>query len=311
MAENYPDTLRTKTYMGNVELALAEMPGKFVPLSNNTAINDENEIEITDRFSELYYEDIETRNGKTVNTDPDVERRWLRAGKRAGVAPLIDPDDRMSTKVDQKAPVVMGTARGARRYHDDKWLVGFFGTAWTGEEGKTATPFKAANVLAADFGETGGVYKGLTLKKLRGIRKLARKRFVDTETEKLHMIVTAEEIDDLLSLDQFINGDYSNTKALENGEVRDWMGFRFIPGEIDNPKAYKRGSALAVNGSGHRRLPVWVPSGMHYNTWLEFEGHTDVRSDMNHSEQIAGYAKGAGTRTDEDKCFIVECGDVE
>lgn len=307
MAEDWANTVRTKEYRAAVEMEMSERPGKLAPHATQGSENSASAIEITDRFSDLYMEEIVARNSKTNNTDMDVVRRWLSKPRRAGVAPLLDPDDKMSTKVDIKAPLPMAVAKAARRYHDDQWLVGFFGTAWTGEEGKTATPFKAANVLAADEGETATNYVGLTLKKLRALRKLARKRFVDTDMESLNMIVTAEEIDDLMQIPEFINADYANSKALENGEIRNWMGFTFIPAEIDNPKAYKKGSTLAVNGSGHRRLPVWVDSGMYYNTWLDFEGHSDVLPGMNHSEQFAGYACGAAARTDEDKCFIIEC----
>lgn len=309
MPDNYNDVLREKKYVGNVELALAETPGKLSHLATQGAENSADSIKVSDEFDQLYMEEIPARNSKTVNTDPDVNRRWMSKPRRAGVAPLVDPDDKMTTSVEVKSPLVQNIALAARRYHDDQWVKGFFSPAWGGEEGKTAIPFKAANVLSADYGAQAGVYGRLTLEKLRGVRKLARKRFVDTDREKLNMVVTAEEIEDLLSLDQFINGNYANTKALENGEIRAWMGFTFHPAEIDNPRAYPKGADLAVNAQGHRRLPIWVNSGMHYNTWLEFSGHDDVRSDLNHSEQFAGYACGAATRVNEDKCFIIECAD--
>ena len=307
MADNYNDTLREKKYIGNVELALAEVGGKLSHLATQSNDAASSSMKVHDEFAQLQMREINVRNGKTVNVDPEVDRRWLQKPKRSGVAPLIDPDDKMSTSVDAGSPLVRGIALAARRYHDDQFLVGFYGTSWGGEEGKTATPFKASNVLAADYGETANSFTGLTKEKLKGIRKLARKRFVDTDLERLHMVVTAEEIDDLLGIDEFTNGQYAANKALEHGEIRTWMGITFVPAEIDNPKAYPKGSSLALNSSGHRRLPIRVPSGMHYNTWLEFSGHNDTREDMNHSEQFAGYACGAGTRVNEDKCFIVEC----
>lgn len=307
MGQNAAEILREKTYIANVEAALAETPGKFTHHAKNTSETGST-IKIGDEFGHLKMREIEGRNSNTNNTDIDWKRRWMMKPKRAGVAPLIDPDDRMSTSVDLKSPLVQGVARAARMYHDDQFLAGFYGTAHEGnEDGMTSIAFKAGNVLAADFGETANSFTGLTKRKLRQIRKMVRKRKVSLEREQgLFMIVTAEEIDDLLAIDEFINFDYGVNKALEHGEIRDWLGFTFIPAELDDSEAYPKGSQLLHNSSGHRRLPIWVPSGMQVNTWLEFEGHTDILANMNHSEQIAGYACSGASRTNEDKCFIME-----
>jgi hypothetical protein len=85
------------------------------------------------------------------------------------------------------------------------------------------------------------------------------------------------------------------------------MGMDFLQAEIGNPKAYKLSASLTVDGSGYRRLPVFLRSGMHWGNWLDFEGHADLRPDKNHSEQIAGYTCGAATRVLEDKAYQILC----
>lgn len=310
MPEHSAEKLRERTYIANVEMELAETPGKFIQHSVSGS-EQGHMIKLLDEFGHLVMEEVQGRNSNTNNSDVETRRRWMKKPRRSSVAPLIDPDDRMSTSVDLGSPLVRGVARAARSYHDDQFLCGFYQPALDGGDDEDSpmfsVPFSAQNILAADYGETAGNYVGLNLLKLRTIRKLARKRFVNLETDKLIMAVTAEEIDDLLAIDQFTNGNYADNKALEHGEIRSWMGFTFIPAEIDNPKAYPKASKLVVNGLGHRRIPIWVKSGMHYNSWLEFKGHTDILAGMNHSEQIAGYACGRGTRRNEDMCFIMEC----
>jgi hypothetical protein len=144
---------------------------------------------------------------------------------------------------------------------------------------------------------------------IKQLQFLRRRRFARTgPNDQLHVAITAYEVRDLLGIPEFINKDFRDkAAALESGEPTSFMGITWVPAEIDDATQYKSAAALAVNSSGHRRLPCWLPSGMAYNTFLEFEGHQDIRADMNHDEQIAGYANGRATRVHEDKCFIIEC----
>jgi hypothetical protein len=307
MPDHYQDVVRTVAFRGAVEMALAEDRGLFRPLAQQGSETGKR-IEITDRFSRLQMQQIQERHGKTNLSFPTVERRWIAKQKRSGVAVPIDADDKTSTTVDVRSPIVMGTADAARQYHDDQWLLGFYGPAIVGEEGTSTVNFKGANVIAADHGETPTNHVGLTFAKVNQLQFLRKRRFArQSKADRLHVAITAFEARDLLAMDKFTNGDYRNTKPLENGEITEWMGIKWVPAEIDDATQYPNAAALAVNGSGHRRLPCWLPSGMYYNTWTEFEGHTDTVPMMNHDELIAGYSNGRAARIHEDKCFIIEC----
>ncbi len=309
MAENYADIVRTVGFRKAVEFALNETPGKFSGLCGSKGSYSNKLEQIEDRFGDLYAEEIDERNGDTKNVDPDVERRWIAKPKRASVAPLLDPDDQMSTEVGLKSPLSVGVARAIRRYQDDKFLQGFYGTAYVGEqESLSAVPFKSANVMPVDYGITG-TPTGLTLAKLIGIKKYMRKNLVDLEVERPVIITTSEQEEDLLNIMQIQSRDYNpmTQQVLQSGKVVSFMGMDFLQAEIGNPKAYKLSASLTVDGSGYRRLPVFLRSGMHWGNWLDFEGHADLRPDKNHSEQIAGYTCGASTRVLEDKCYQILC----
>lgn len=325
MADDWAEMTRTVSYEKAVEFQLNEQAGKLKPLAGSfkSGMTDTS-VEITDRFSDLVAEEIDGRNSKTQFQDMNDERRWIHKPKRAAIHVPLDPDDEMATQIDLNAPIAVGVARGIRRYQDDKWLIGYYGTAYTGEQGLTAVGFKSANVIPADWGETAGTYTGLTLAKLRRIRYLFRTLLVDTEAEMVQMLITAEEIDDLLQIDQYINSRYNPEsqvrtrllpmgetarQALQDGEPTPFLGINFIPTELTNPKPYPMANAqgLTTNGSGHRRLPAFVPSGIAGRWWLDFQTERDKRPDMNHSTQYSGYTCGAFSRVHEDKCLIVEC----
>lgn len=306
MAENWAEVTRTVDYEKAVTFALNEMPGKLWSLAGSSGAGGGKKVQIEDRFDDMYAEEISERNGDTRNTDPDVNRRWIVKPKRAQVAPLLDPDDEMATDVGLESPLATGVAKAIRRYQDDKFLEGYYGTAYTGEEGATAVPFKAVNILAADYSTTG-TPTGLTLNKLIQMQVMLEEAFNDLEAEQPVMIITARQKADLLKIMQVTNADYTTRKTLVDGKITDFMGFRFVPAQIGNPKAYKRSSGLTVDGNGYRRVPVFMPSGIHKRTWLDFKGKMDERADKNHSLQIAGYTCAAATRLLEDKCFQVLC----
>ena len=310
MAENWADTTRTVEFQANTEFELAEMPGKLAMMCGSKGSHSGASVEITDRFSEMVAEDIVTRNSDTVNTDPDVTRRWMHKPRRASVAPLLDPDDVMSTSVDIKSPLVMGTARAVRRRQDDAFLEGYFGTAYTGEKGTIGVPFKSANIMAADW-KTTGTNTGLTLDKLIDIRAQMTAAFVDMESEMPVIPVTSYQIADLLRIPEVRNRDFniSEIMPLQSGKVINFMGFTFVPCEYGNasPKAFPKGAPLTLASTGIRRVPVFVPSGLHRGSWLEFQANIDMRADKNHSTQIAGYTAVGVTRLNEDKCFQILC----
>ncbi len=321
MADNYLNTAATVSFEMAVEFQLNDLREDFETLCNFKGGVTGEKIEITDRFSDLVPRKVKERLGKTELQDSAIERRWIHKQDRIQVATALDPDDQMATEIPLDSPLAMGVARGIKIGRQDEFLIGFHGNAYVGKEGTTAVPFSSANVFAADYGETASQYKGLTLNKLRGVRKRARKLLIDPRdpANKLHMMITADEIEDLLSINEYISKDYNPDsqvrkpmsagaqQALQDGEPTDFLGIIFEPWEINNSRAFPVGSSLSVNASGYNRLPVWVPSGMAGRQWMLVESHRDQRPDLNHAWQFTGYTNVRYSRIHEDKCFIIEC----
>lgn len=325
MADDYLNTAATTSFEMAVEFQLNEIHADFEMMSDFKSGTGE-KIEITDRFSDLRPRKVKERLGKTELQESAIERRWIHKQDRIAVHTALDTDDQLATEIPLDSPLGAAVARGIQIGRQEEFLYGFYGNAYTGKEGATAVPFKSANVLAADYGETANSYKGLTLNKLKGVRKLARQALIDPRDpmNKLHMIITAEEIEDLLGISEYISRDYNPDsqmnggympmsggakQALQNGEPTDFVGIHFVPKELTSAKAYPNVSddGLVLNGSGHRRLPMWVPSGMAGRQWLMVESHRDQRADLNHSWQFSAYTNVRYSRVHEDKCFIIEC----
>jgi hypothetical protein len=304
------ETLRTIEYRLAVGYQLNEVPGKLKVLVGSSAGYSDKKAQIEDRFDDLVAQEKVQRNGDTNNVDISAERRWIIKPRTQNVAPLLDRDDLMATKIEVKSPIAIQTAKAIRRAQDDRWLQGFYGNSYTGEDGATTVAFKSANIVAVNQDESSNL--GITLNKLIYMRTLMEQRFVDLEAEKPIAIITSKQHRDLLKLVQVQSRDYNpqSTLTLQNGIVTEFMGFRFISAEIGNASAYPLASTLTVDGSGYRRVPFFVPSAMHWGNWVDFFGRITERDDKNFSTQVYGETCGAAVRVNEDKAFQMLCNEA-
>lgn len=292
------DEVSTVEYKANVAFKLNEKAGKLYPLSGSTGNYSEKSSQIEDQFDDLYLEDKDTRNGDTNNTDLASVRRWVKKPKSANVAPMKDRDDDRETKVDLESPLVNRTAISVRRYHDDKWLEGYFGNAWIGEHGDVAVPFDSNNVITH-----GGV--GITYNKLVDAIELMGLADVDIEEEAPILLITPKQKADIQKLEEYKNADYMQGYPIMRGEIKSLLGIRFVVANLGSVSAYKRSSSLTLDGTT-RKLPFFVPSGVHRAVWTEFWGKITERDDKQFSKQYFAEACSTMTRLMEAKCFIVE-----
>lgn len=296
--ENFAETHRNILFSNNVEATLRERPGSLYGLCGSSADYSGNKAaRIINRFARLQMQERTTRNGDTNNVDPDSVARFIVPGKLADVAPLLDPDDAEVTSVDLGSGLVNEVADAAATYHDDMFVRGFFGNGWTGEAGNVAVPFKAANVIAH-----GGT--GLTQAKLLTLRETMAKRHVNIQREQPIILLQPEDATALMSITEYKSFDYNGSKPLMDGELKPWLGFRFMMFYADAeslPSSYTN-----IQAGAYRQLPVIVPSGMHRGKWIEFRGKISERDDKGMSQQFWGAARSACVRTDEDKAFVIQ-----
>ncbi|MFY9350659.1 MAG: phage capsid protein [Sphingobium sp.] len=298
MADNWPEGTRTTSFQLAVEYELNQTPGKLSPLVGSSGTYSDKSVEILDRFGNLYLEPKNGRNEDTNLTDISSSRRWIKVPKSADIAVLLDRNDLKSTRVDIKSPIAVQAGVATRRYHDDQWLAGYFGNAWTGETGDTSIPFKAANVIA--HGNTG-----FTKAKLLAVREKMNLNNVDIEAEMPIMLLDPQSETELLGITEYVNSQYNPGHALSRGEIKPWLGFRFVRANLTSTAAYKTGATLVVPEAGAVALPVFVPSGLHRGVWTEFFGDIGQRRDKKLSEQVYAEACSAVVRLNEDKCYQV------
>ena len=159
-------------------------------------------------------------------------------------------------------------------------------------------PLPPGQIIAVNFVESGAVANtGLTIGKLRQAKYLLDAADNDDEDPRF-MAITAKALQDLLRTTEATSSDYNTVRALVDGKVDEFLGFKFK--RISN-KIMPLDAATDV-----RTCVAWVRSGIRI-TDSGKEVHIDVRPDKSHALQIRTVAALGGTRMEETKVVAVMC----
>ena len=136
-------------------------------------------------------------------------------------ADLIDKQDKVRTLIDPTSGYALAAAYALGRAQDDEIIAAATGTAYTGETGSTSTPLGASQAIT----ESGT--DGLTLAKLRSAKELLDLGNVDPSIPRF-LVIGSRQLSDLLNVTSVTSSDFNSVKALVNGELDTFMGFKFI-----------------------------------------------------------------------------------
>lgn len=320
--DNYLETTATVNFEKAVEFQLAEIGTDFEAMCDFKGGITGEKTEITDRFGHMRAKKKVSRFAPKDLQDNTVERRWIHKQDSISCHTALDMDDQLATEIPLDSPLAEAVARSILIARQDEFLIGFFADAATGKEGTTYVPFAPANIIAADF-DNPGTDEGLTLGKLKTLRKRARQLLIDPAMEKLHMMITAEQVEDLLSIDEYVRREYNPDsqssarplsegarQALQDGTPTDFLGIHFVPKEFTNAEMYPEANELGIttDANGNELCPVWVPKGMAGREWLTVMSKRAQRTDLDGDPwQFSAYTNVRYGRRDEKRCFQVAC----
>lgn len=259
-------------------------------------------VQFIDQYGMLDFNEKTTRMGATVLDEAPTMRRSMRP-RTFTKAVGFDEFDPMKLG-DLDLPVsktLEGLRYAANRRMDDVMISAFLGTNFVGEEGTTAVEFPSDRIIAKDFVESGTkAASGLTLPKLRRTLQMFMEAEAWTEDsaasgDQLVFACSSAQIMNLLNMVEVTSADYVNLKALVDGKVDTFMGFKFIRTER-LPKT-----------DGVRECLAWVKSRAMFGLWNDFKVKMSVRDDLEEALQVrAKFACGA-TRLEENGFVKVLC----
>lgn len=298
------------TFKNNMQLALQQKRTKFGPLCLSEAASGKRH-ELTNLIGSVKPTRITTRHGDTQYNDTPHDRRWVVKTPAYRYADLVDDEDRLRAGIDLQGAYTMAGAATMARSVDQAFIEGFYGNAYTGEDGGTIVTFPGANVCPVDTGAASAT--GLNIAKLRWARSTLIKNLVDLDEETERFVaLTNVQSDNLLNEVKATSADFvsmGGAPVMESGKLKGLLGFKFVEVEYGNSSSFDN-TALTVDGSGYRRVPVWCKTGMTIAEWGSM--FTDVKElpDKDYSVQVYARRHLTATRTEEGKCLQLLCSEA-
>tara|TARA_R110001606_G_scaffold122302_1_gene255190 strand:- start:303 stop:1166 length:864 start_codon:yes stop_codon:yes gene_type:complete len=202
-------------------------------------------------------------------------------------ADLIDNQDKVRTLIDPTSSYAMAAAYALGRAMDDEVISAISGTAFTGQTGSDSTALPGGQKIT----ESGT--DGLTIAKLRTAKETLDSADVDPSLPRF-LVVGPRQVSDLLGTTSVTSSDFNSVKALVNGEVDTFMGFKFITS-----------NRLSI-ASSKRLCLAYVGDGVKLALGQDIMTRIDERSDKGYSTQIYVCQSVGATRMEESKVVTIQ-----
>ena len=203
-------------------------------------------------------------------------------------ADLIDDPDKVSMLISPQNSYANAAAYAIGRSIDDAIITAALGSASTGKSGSTS-------VANSNSVTVGSPATGLTIAKLVEANKIFQNGSVDPSIPR-YIAVGPEQIEDLLNSTTVTSADFNSVKALVQGDIDTFMGFKFIIS-----------TRLNVDGSDHRKVFAWVEDGIKLAMGRDLMTKIEPRADKSYSTQVYGWATFGATRMEEAKVCEILC----
>lgn len=210
---------------------------------------------------------------------------------------LIDNEDTIRMLIDPASPYAEAASMAMGRAIDDAIVAAADGTAYTGVDGGTSTPFDTNMVVDVQTVWPGvsAADTGLNVAKLIAASKLLGQNDVDPDEEKF-LIPNARQISSLLKDDRLSSHDYNIVKPLVDGNVTKYMGFTIIPC-----------NRIGVDSNSDDKVLFWAKGGLLLGLGKDISTRISERADKNYATQVFASMTIGATRMEEARVGYIEC----
>ena len=229
-----------------------------------------------------------TRHSDTPQIDTPHSRRRVSLADYE-FADLIDQQDKIRLLIDPTSSYAKAAAYAMGRATDDVIIAAALGSSNTGVSGGTAVALPAGNITAVG---TGGA-NTMNIAKLALAKAKLDLGDVDPSIKR-HIIMSPIEIQDLLNTTTITNSDFNTVKALVQGEIDTFMGFKF---HVSN--------RLVDNAAGNTQCIAFAEDGILLGIGKDVTARIDERSDKSYATQVYYCQTIGATRMEEAKVISV------
>lgn len=228
-----------------------------------------------------------TRHADTPQLDVPHARRRVSLSDYDW-ADLIDQEDKVRMLIDPTSSYAMSAAHAMGRAMDDALITAALGSADTGVSGGTSVALPASQKIAASAAD-------LTVAKLRAAKKLLDAADVDPSIRR-YIAVGASQLSNLLSDTNVTSSDFNTVKALVQGELDTFLGFKFIQTQ-----------RLTTDSNSDRQVIAWAEDGLLLGIGKDMKARISERDDKNYATQVFSSMTIGATRMEEVKVVEIAC----
>lgn len=225
-------------------------------------------------------------------------------------ATLIDKQDQIRMLIDPASDFLMNASDALGRSMDDVIIAAALGNAYGGNNGASTVALGAGQFIGA---VSGGALSRLNVDTLRKVKKKFSQNEVDPSLP-LHIMVDAEQIENLLAETEVGSSDYNSVKALVDGRVDTFMGFKFHHSErLSESGSFTINTSTGAvtlstgNGDSSVQCIAWAQPGLLLSTGMALNGRIDERADKSYATQVYASLSIGATRMEENMVMGVLC----
>ena len=245
-----------------------------------------------------------SRHSDTPQLDTPHSRRMVSMSDYEW-ADLIDDQDKIRLLLDPTSNYIKSAMWALGRSMDDVLIAAATGTAYSGEEGTTSVILPASQYVGCVVGTSA--VSNLNVQTLIRVKSKFGSNDVD-EDIPLHIAVTQAQIDNLLTETQVTSADYNSVKALVEGKIDTFMGFKFHRlqrlGVIPLASVTLATGAVALStgtSDGKKLCFAWAEDGLLLSVGMDMKARVSERDDKSYATQAYAALSIGSTRMEENK----------
>jgi hypothetical protein len=207
-------------------------------------------------------------------------------------ADLIDNQDKVRMLIDPTSAYAKAAAAAMGRAMDDVIITALGGTSYTGETGATSV-----SLPSGQKPYSSSQTDGLTITKLLEAKKILDVNDVDPSIQR-YFVCGPKQISDLLGTTQITSADFNTVKALAQGQVDSFLGFKFI---VSNRLAFD------ATNTDDRLCYAFTADAIKLAIGKDVMARIDERADKSYSTQVYYCMSIGATRMEEEKVVEIAC----
>lgn len=230
-------------------------------------------------------------------THPRFMPRWAFPSVVRLTVP-ISTTDKLSMLKDPSSELTQSIVAAQMRALDGKIIVpAFFRDVVGGKDKDQTLVFPASQLIDQNVGAAAS---GINRDKIDYALEIFETNEVDLDEERPWMAITPRQHRILRNMAEVKNRDFEKLGGvIKDGKVTQYLGVNIF---VSN-----RLNKVVIGGTTYVEMPIWVPSGLVVQPWLEPKVRIDERPDKNYTLQLYSEARWGAIRSEEGRVIKVLC----